>query len=158
MRAAVITLIAIAACANPDVEVRRTFALAGPHGTELPDHARGEGWLEAGLAEVDADHADVVVLVEFVDGLIAQTGTAGSADRGTNQVFLDGSFRDTSGSVPFTFQLGALAAHEIGHVVLDTPTHTTCGIMANADVLPCAEDLELADTCLAMAAKMRWAR
>lgn len=58
------------------------------------------------------------------------------ADRASDRVTIDSRVRG--------FELLVVAAHEVGHVVLDTSEHTTCGVMGGQDVVLCGEDRALA--------------
>jgi hypothetical protein len=132
----------LGACVGAEPAPQLTFALvplSNDSCDELPPGARGEGWQAAGIYEVGIDeHPDVVIYVDAgVSNLFERVGSYGMADRGRRIIYLD--HRLSVG-----FQLDVAAAHEIGHVVLDTDAHTGCGIMAGADTSPCDEDLELA--------------
>lgn len=128
---AIITTL-LAGCAEP---ARRTFGLGGPAEPALAHGQRGEGWERAGVREVPVDLADVQIWVEFMP--LRDRGVLGLASREQDLVYLDDQLRG--------FELAVIAAHEIGHVVLDTGEHTDCGIMGSRDVLPCDDDLALAD-------------
>lgn len=62
------------------------------------------------------------IRVYAVDGLVESAGSEGIADRATRTITYDrGSAR-----------VSAIGAHEVGHIVLDTPRHTQGGVMGGA--------------------------
>lgn len=92
------------------------------------------GWASIGLVRVKTGGQISAVLVERV----AQTPK--NADGVTNRLERRIQIRaDLTG-----FGLWVTLAHEVGHAVLDTSTHTSCGIMGGRDLIPCAEDKALA--------------
>lgn len=72
------------------------------------------------------DTVDCQIIVRFVlePHLIEHTGSDGAANRGLRRVYVDDSVLAQTSE----YQL-ILAAHEVGHILLDTPRHTAGGIM-----------------------------
>lgn len=140
-------LLAMVSGCSVEREPARTYALvplANDNCDDLPPGARGEGWEQAGIFEVGVDEQpDVIIHVDAgISNLRERVGTYAMSDRSQRVIYLDA--RLGTG-----FDLDVAAAHEIGHVVLDTAEHTHCGIMGGEDTSPCDEDLELAARRLA---------
>lgn len=92
------------------------------------------GWASIGLVRVKSGGQIAAVLVERVEKI--ENNAAGVTNRLLRRISVRA---DLSG-----FKLWVTLAHEVGHAVLDTSTHTSCGIMAGQDLIPCAEDKALA--------------
>lgn len=71
---------------------------------------------------------ECTITIGFVrDPLLRErVGTNAMSNRDTRTVTLDAELVDT-------FELLIAGAHEVGHIVLDTPTHTAGGVMGGAD-------------------------
>lgn len=112
-----------------------TFELIVPDPTLEPELDKAlVGWASIGLVRVKSGAQIGAVLVERV----AQTPK--NADGVTNRLERRIQVRaDLSG-----YGLQVTLAHEVGHAVLDTGTHTTCGIMSGQGIMPCDEDKVLA--------------
>ena len=92
------------------------------------------GWASIGLVRVKSGGQIAAVFVERVAKI--ENNAAGVTNRMTRRIQVRA---DLSG-----FKLWVTLAHEVGHAVLDTSTHTSCGIMAGQDLIPCVEDKALA--------------
>jgi hypothetical protein len=114
---------------------RVTFELIVPDPTLEADLDKAlVGWASIGLVRVKTGGQISAVLVERV----AQTpkNAGGVTNRLERRIQIRA---DLTG-----FGLWVALAHEVGHAVLDTSTHTACGIMSGQDFMPCAEDKALA--------------
>lgn len=97
---------------------------------------RSRAWEPLGIVQVDAG-ADVRVLASFADEIIEDgVSVDGMARRRERTIVIR---RDLP---PFRFAV--IVAHELGHVVLDTAQHGSCGIMGGSDVVPCEDDYRIA--------------
>lgn len=151
-RACVLVLAAAAtlgACAADRPSVVKTFALASPEGPTTDDpHAddyaiAASAWCDVGICQVGGwnDHdaravADQVIYVDRPRDLVSTDGLSAFATRGDDYVAVDASLDG--------FALCVAIAHEIGHVVLNTPTHVVGGVMGGADCALNQADRELA--------------
>ena len=92
------------------------------------------GWARIGLERAPLDvPADIAaVRMEFGDGLPAD----GVTNRVERRILIRRGLPE--------FRLLVIIAHEVGHAVLDTGRHTSCGIMGGSDFFPCDEDVALA--------------
>ncbi len=68
----------------------------------------------------------ITIGIVRVDGLREAEGTDASTNRLARRVQIDTD-------VTNTFRLLSAVAHEVGHIVLDTPRHTVGGVMGGAD-------------------------
>jgi len=92
------------------------------------------GWASIGLVRVKSGGQIPIVTVERVDKI--EHNATGVTNRRLRRIQVRA---DLTG-----FVLWVTLAHEVGHGVLDTSTHTPCGIMGGRDFMPCAEDKALA--------------
>ena len=124
----------LAACADPQPVV--TFALDVPDPALDADLDRAiMGWARIGLVRDDANPDIAAVRVERVpDDSIQAEGVTFQLERRI-------AIRE---SLERSDRFFVILAHEVGHAVLATGRHTTCGIMASDDTFPCAEDAALA--------------
>jgi len=121
-------LVGLVACTT-EVAVRRTFELRA----DPPMETRS--WADIGIVQVD--HDGDVVIGAFLSPEPRRLGVNGLADRDSNTILIADHL--------VGFQLAVVIAHEVGHVVLDTGEHTSCGVMGSIDVVLCAADRELAE-------------
>lgn len=112
-----------------------TFELIVPDPTLEPELDKAlVGWASIGLVRVKSGGQIGAVLVERV------ATTPKNAFGVTNRLERRIQIRaDITG-----MSLWITLAHEVGHGVLDTSTHTSCGIMSGTSIMPCAEDKALA--------------
>jgi len=92
------------------------------------------GWASIGLVRVKSGGQIAAILVERVATI--ENNAAGVTNRLERRISVRADLRG--------FNLWVTLAHEVGHGVLDTSTHTSCGIMGGKDLIPCAEDKALA--------------
>lgn len=145
-----IAIASFTACAEPAAETVLEYVLVPvPLGVETAEQYDPalRAWDEIGIRRVplpdgattvdDLRGAGIVpVVLHRVPGLVRDLEVYGLADRATGDILIDADLDP--------FRLAVTVAHEVGHVVLDTGEHTSCGIMGGRDVLACDEDLELA--------------
>lgn len=124
----------LTACAAHDPS--ETYRIAvDPGDSDIERYREGAStWAEIGILEDPA--SNVVIWFQRDPHLITRTGHGAMVDRSTRVVTIDSSL--------VGFNLLVASAHEVGHVVLDTPRHTTCGVMGGYDVVLCDQDLALA--------------
>lgn len=70
----------------------------------------------------DAFDCQITIGIVIESGLIERTGSDAAASREMRAVYLDDDVR----------WLGGAVAHEVGHILLDTPLHTRGGVMGGA--------------------------
>ena len=129
MNPAIYAALALAACSAP-MGAALTYTLSDP---ELVSYSAG--WGDLGI--VATPDGEIVITVERVPDLVVDgVRTQGASFRDTDTILIDSAL---SG-----FRLAVAVAHEVGHIVLDTPRHTHCGIMGGEDTQLCDEDRALA--------------
>lgn len=126
-------LLALAACTSPGA----TFELHADPTLEVDLDRALVGWESIGIVRVLRDESPPIVVTRVPDDSIPADGVA---NRGARTIAVRESLTG--------FRLWVVLAHEVGHVTIDTPEHTGCGIMAGHDISPCAEDIALACTTL----------
>lgn len=89
------------------------------------------GFQDRGLPEcpqrwTTSARCQITIGIVRVDGLREVAGTNAKANRATRRIEIDTD-------VTAELELRAVIAHEVGHVVLDTPRHTVGGIMGGSD-------------------------
>jgi len=77
-------------------------------------------WFDEGQTD-----CEITIYLFRVPTLIESAGTAALSDRAARTINIDSSVTG--------FELSIATAHETGHIVLDTATHTAGGIMGGAD-------------------------
>lgn len=103
---------------------------------EYGDYAReecGRNWHQNDTERLSCQITIGVVLVPF---LVERRGTDALADREARAIYLDTRLVGEA--------LRIATAHEVGHVVLDTPEHTNTGIMSGQTWRMSADDRDLA--------------
>ena len=103
--------------------------------TGLPVCARY--WYRAGGSR----HCQLEIFILRDPALIERRGTDAMANRDSRVITLDARLIDRDA-------LRIAAAHEVGHIVIDTPTHTKGGIMGGASRYMNATDRALACTSI----------
>lgn len=121
-------------CSDVAPEVAYSLEVRSP--SLEPELARAlRGWETIGLFRAPVGESDVgPFFVELAPR--ASLPSDGVANPNTKQIFIGDNL---SGR-----RLLVILAHEVGHLLLDTPEHTRCGIMGASDTLPCSEDIALA--------------
>ena len=135
MRLLILTLV-LASC-EADRNPSATYEIR-PVDPSDPDVARylegARTWSDLGVEE----QAGSPTVIWFVRDphLVEHTGHRAMTDRAARLVTIDARVAG--------FDLLVASAHEVGHVVLDTGEHTSCGVMGGYDVALCDEDVALA--------------
>jgi hypothetical protein len=68
---------------------------------------------------------ELPITIERSPLVLPMVGTQAFADRGERRIYIDSSVTDY-------YELLVIAAHEVGHLVLDTAEHTRGGVMGGA--------------------------
>jgi hypothetical protein len=150
MKNIAVTFLLVASCAvdQPDVTVA-IVPLTDRAAAIAPDaEVAASAWAPAGIGIVrDPADADVVVYLDRFDSLPLERDPDawGIADRNTNTIGI--WVRLDPDDPLYALEFCVAVAHEVGHVVLDTPEHArpdSGGIMSGEDCRVSAADLELA--------------
>lgn len=159
-----ILLCAWVACARPTPPhvVMPHVRLTGDVSSFILDGARG--WLPLGFTfsaedtglpvcarywyrDGEVRHCQLEIFILRDPALIERRGTDAMANRDARVITLDARLIDRDA-------LRIAVAHEVGHIIIDTPTHTKGGIMGGASRYMSAADRALACTsigiCLGM--------
>jgi hypothetical protein len=122
---------------SSDVEGARAWEAIG---FEVVTEASGLPRCERRWYDADDRACELPITIERSALVLPMLGTQAFANRGTRHVLIDTSVTDE-------LALLVIAAHEVGHIVLDTEQHTEGGVMGGA-----ASTLQHVDYALACSA------
>lgn len=133
---AILAMLLVACAADPAPEPALTFELRtiDPADSDADAYSRAaRAWRDVGAFEVEG--AELVLWIDRYPHLREEVGSNGV--RQGNHLTIDARVTGR--------ELLVVAAHEVGHAILDTSRHTSgCGVMGGSDVLLCEEDYIIA--------------
>lgn len=118
------------------------FAIGDPIVTE-PEHPEcSRKWYER-VQRLGSEDCQISITIVVDPLLIERTGFDAAAGRDSRVVYLDDLILESHTPAALHY-LTVAVAHEVGHIVLDTPLHTDGGIMGGATATMRDVDYELA--------------
>lgn len=134
-----IALVALLATGCRNLELpTKTFAVSTTPDLEPELDQALVGWEHVGLVRVGEDENPDIAPLRIERWATDDLQADGVALRNYRMAYVKRSLRG--------IRLRVILAHEIGHIILDTPEHNEsgCGIMGGSSVVPCEEDYWIA--------------